>query len=217
MGQTERMIHVKQSKKGSWRLSEQRKHPYVVSTDESYVFLPILKNAHSYTSMFFEQGLGWIRCDPNNVTITEKTKIILLRDPIERWISGATEYLHLHHRDFDFNNDDLLMLLFDIIIVDEHTKPQVTFIEGIDLSNALFFNVDDKLTTNLSKWVRKKFNPFFNAPTNLWRNSKIENSTKKLINNRLSDFVNRYKERFEYCYEEDYNLINSINFYKGGI
>ena len=61
-------------------------------TNGEYAYIPILKNAHTWLTQVFRDGLKWDPVsDPKEISHCKK--IIVLRDPAERWISGMATYL----------------------------------------------------------------------------------------------------------------------------
>lgn len=115
----------------------------MLSPDEKWFYLNIPKNSSSSikkTLTDLEWTFGDIKDYP------DAGKIIVLRDPISRWISGMSEYLMMYHQDcidsiispMDFDCMPLLgeklglSLLFENMSFDDHTDRQAAFLIGID-------------------------------------------------------------------------------------
>lgn len=219
------MSKINQTLNQPWRLSEQRYHPYVVSLDNQFVYVPILKNAHKFATHVFANQCRWNKIFPKNnhpfskidFSINHYKKLIVLRDPIDRWISSMSAYLFLHHTKWDYQNNDLFELLFDVIIIDEHTKPQVNFLENIDIEDCVFFNFNTNLTDNFQSWINDNIDPDIQIGVNTPKNNTEHKPLQNYIKTKLSSMVLNYKDRLFSTYKEDYNLINSIQFYKRSV
>ena len=83
----------------------------------------IPKNASTAISTY----IAWKPTDYK--AINRRTYIAVFRDPVDRWISGATEYLW---RGQNFDGLDITTVDLDRIHLDKHTAPQHTFIDMLD-------------------------------------------------------------------------------------
>lgn len=165
--------------------------------------------------------------------------IVVLRNPVERWVSGIAQYINTYilsvygpngpifpgepitEFDFVMSADDFIAnynqnterLLFDVIFqFDDHVWPQVDFFQNIkpDVKRTYFY-IDDQFTNRVSSYLNIDF------VENLDYNSSKHNSNM----NRLQDFfTNRLelrpelKSRLIKAYSRDYDLINSVDFYE---
>lgn len=155
--------------------------------------------------------------------------IILLRDPVERWISacpGADKIVELAKRygdDVDAICNNLAISTTDHIFLpwqkDEHTTPQVDFIAGVDLDNAVFFRCDRRLSSNVEHFLRSRgfFDHKVSAPAPINENPSNHNPLLKQAADawRLILQTPRYLEKYKIAYERDYELIDSVEFYDG--
>jgi len=186
-------------------------HP---DTDLMYVNIP--KNASSWTKPNLLDW-GWEFYNYHTDNLYNKHALVVLRDPIDRWLSGIAEYMYLHHRELDTAHlsNSFFNLVFDRIAFDDHTEQQVLFLEKLDLNNCTFFYCGPQ--------YRELFSTFLNANEmpNRYHNYEYQHVTdndfdrrkfrqifKKVLNNNP-----KYIRNLEWHFTKDYKLINSVKFY----
>ena len=117
--------------------------------DLMYVYIP--KNASSWTKPNLKDW-GWeffnYRTDRLN-----KHALVILRDPVERWLSGIAEYLTLYHKDMVKPWKETEDIIFDRITFDDHTEKQTKFLEGLDTDNCTFMMCDESYRQNFSNFI----------------------------------------------------------------
>jgi len=110
------------------------------------LYVDIPKNASSFTSELLWNS-GWIHTNEDAVNLINldllNEVVVILRDPIDRWISGISQYAMSHllpkvegyvPTEELFNNyyNHLVeKLLFNTVMFDDHTTPQYYFIQDI--------------------------------------------------------------------------------------
>jgi hypothetical protein len=136
----------------------------LVSPDQQFFSLKIPKNASSFLVKNLVE-LDWEHA--NIEDWPESNLLVVLRDPIDRWISGMVEYLFLYHEptisqlSAPFNYEFLpllgerlgLSLLFERMSFDDHTERQCSFLQNVSLSKITWFRFDEGLKTNLSNFL----------------------------------------------------------------
>ena len=172
--------------------------------DKTYIHIP--KNASSFVKgVLIGSGGFWHHSE----TLTNSSEnLIVLRDPIDRWLSGITQYLHNSKQDLSINE------IFDKITFDDHTDLQTYFLQDVDLSHATFMFVDENLRANLANWI---YNHGYrtNVDIAIEYNASGEDdraATKDYYTNLLDqhpEFVLKLQQHFE----EDYKLIGKVKFY----
>jgi hypothetical protein len=172
--------------------------------DVSYIHVP--KNASSFVKgVLMGCGGFWHHSE---TLVNSKENLVLLRDPIDRWCSGITQYLH--NSKLDLSIDEI----FDRITFDDHTDLQTYFLQGVDLDHATFILVNDSLKANLNDWIYDRAYRTnvdiaiqYNASADDDRRTTKEYYVKLLEQN--PDLVLKLKDYFA----EDYKLIESVKFY----
>ena len=172
--------------------------------DISYIHVP--KNASSFVKgVLIGSGGFWHHSE---TLVNSKENLVMLRDPIERWCSGITQYLYDSKQDLSVDE------IFDRITFDDHTDLQTYFLQGVDLSLATFMFVDISLRKNLAHWISDRSyrtNVDIAIEYNASREDEratIKDYYMKLLDQN-PDRVLKLKKHFE----TDYQLINQIKFY----
>lgn len=182
--------------------------------DLMYVNIP--KNASSWTKPNLLDW-SWENYNYHTDNLYHKTAMIVLRDPVERWLSGIAEYLYLYHRDWPAEafTRNMLDLVFDKIAFDDHTEKQVYFIEGLDLSRCIFFWFDDNYRERFGRFLAEN-----SMPNKYHRYAKqhvsdldpVRKNYKEIFTSAIND--SKYLYQIKEYFKQDYELINSVTFYK---
>jgi len=182
--------------------------------DLMYVNIP--KNA----SMFVRSNLPSIdKWAWENYYLTTRTNKILavLRDPIERWLSGLAQiYYQTDFKESDMSNS-FLRLLFDKVGIDDHTERQVLFLNDLDINKCIFFKFDDNLRYNISGFFKTEFNIDHDLTLLQKINASSEDIRKENIKNIFKKFINKnswFKNKLLMYYEEDYKLLAQVTYYE---
>jgi len=172
--------------------------------NKTYIHIP--KNASSFIKgVLIGSGGFWHH---SQTLINSNENLIILRDPIDRWCSGITQYLHNNNLELSIDE------VFDKITFDDHTDLQTYFLQGVDLNHATFMSVDNNLKANLANWV---YNNGYrtNVDIAIQYNASNEDNrvtTKDYYTNLLKqrpDLMLKLKKYFD----ADYELINRVKFY----
>lgn len=189
--------------------------------DLMYVNIP--KNASSWTKPNL-LGLHWEFYNYHQDHLHHKHAMVVLRDPVERWLSGICEYFTLYHRDIDTTefNSAFYDLLMEQITFDDHTEKQAYFINGLNPNRITFFWCDADYRLYFSQFLRNQGIPeaarYANydfqhttedRPDGDTRRLKFKNIFKHLLDNPV------YLERIKQHYTPDYELINKVKFWRG--
>lgn len=175
---------------------------YYVSNTYNLLYIPIPKNASQYATGYFRDVLKWrIHCDESIRQLDHgyfriwsctkhQRKIVILQDPLTRWIKGISQFAETVLPNLDTNNDELLKFLYTHIDFDDHTTPQVNFIHNLDTDDIDFFNLDENLELNLNTYLASKIpNEYIVIPDNLYKNETTEYSRKYLLRNKLESII----------------------------
>lgn len=138
----------------------------LISPDKQYFYLNIPKNASSSIKKILVP-LDW---EFGNIYDYPTAQvIIILRDPIDRWVTGITEFLLMYHQDtvckivepniydwYPLLGESLGMsLLFDTMTFDDHTERQAMFLQNIEFSRCIWLKLDSNLNANFEKLLNE--------------------------------------------------------------
>ena len=186
---------------------------------DNTVFIPIPKNSSSYIGQLLLKN-GWEIGNFLNTDLTNKHAIVLIRDPIDRWISGMTQYLCSALLKNGRTSSDIINnwnsivedLVFDQIIFDDHTEKQVYFIHGIPRENCVFFNSAKHPEQAIKNYLTTQ-GIDLNTDMDIDRNQTQGNEHKELLVNFLRNQLTQNPNlttRLMNIYREDYTLWNAI-------
>jgi hypothetical protein len=187
----------------------------------NYIFIPIPKNASSYTKRIWELQCGMTTKIPDNFITNpiqlSKKKIVVLREPYERYISGLLEYLYRAQISCDqVDFDDL----FKTFAFDGHTSLQVQFLEGIDTDTCIFLKFGSSYSNDLTHLIQHKLHrnqKFPGGEFTGWRYNRTSTRPEKVaMLDKLTEYLDNHEEVVlslkEYLIP-DYNLFNNVQFY----
>jgi hypothetical protein len=186
---------------------------------DNLVYIPIPKNSSSYIGQLLLKN-NWNVGNFLTTDLTNKQLIILLRDPIDRWISGMAEYLCSSLLKNGRTSDDIIKnwnnivqdLVFDRVIFDDHTEKQVYFIQSIPIENCVFFN-STKQPEQAVKQYLTTHNIDLNIDIVIDRNQTQGNKYKESLVDFLRDHLAQnpsLTNKLMNTYREDYTLWNVI-------
>ena len=210
------------------------------------IYVNIPKNASSWTkhhmpgalfnyvtkTFYTDPGLSFSQIPRWPAGLLAVSYLLILRDPIDRWITGLAQYLNgwapdhpLHINNIDWN------MVFDKVVFDSHTQPQCEFIQGIDHDHTFWLRCDKNLTTNFAQ----VFEQFTGRPLaittqdqdpdnvfNVTRKNKPtvgEVFTTELQQNIVDKIKTvlsqnpQFVDRLCAYYQNDIDLYNSVKFY----
>jgi hypothetical protein len=168
-----------------------------------YQYLPILKNAHSWAKILLETNLQFTKTDRNKILPIGKV-IVILRDPVERWIAGAAQYLSAYDPDVcsEFvSNDNFMKLLCDIGRIDGHTNRQLDVFFDFNIKQCIFFKCDSTLEPTMHHFIKTIAKRDTVVPCDQYHRFEEGNESKLIayqaLTERLKDHeyfdrVNRY-------------------------
>lgn len=184
-----------------------------------HCYISIPKNASSFLRETFKDT-GWKHMHVG-MNMEIDAVVVVLRDPIERWITGISQHIttnilgenfgSTHYLEHD--NELVHKLIFDQVVFDDHTEQQSWFLEPFDLNKAVFFYCDHNLNQNLDNYFKGQFQlaskPYVNVSKDQFDNANLVEHFKKLVYNNKTHY-NRLRSYFV----RDYDLINSVRFYE---
>lgn len=167
--------------------------------------------------------------------------IVVLRDPLSRWISGIVEYLFAYHAHTAetwakdpmgigvsnlHTNQLAVELLIDRCVFDDHSDLQCSFIDQLPWDQCYFFRMEDDLETKINKFLTEKCINYFKKPRQRPIKLERENVTdpnssdvvmrqKALVQktvSRLLEANQTYMDRVNDYLAPDYELIKRVSF-----
>lgn len=197
----------------------------MVTTKPELVYINIPKNASTWTrtqlTMFDAVSDNYLI----NSDLVKKPILVILRDPIERWISGISWYMTLNHQNLlekcetdEKIKSTVLSIMTTRVVLDPHTIPQSVFLQGIDFSKTTFIMTqhnNDNYREKFSQFFKKELgidNSFDQAPSQHVAEGNPEQS--RWVNIFQSALDNKCVEKIQKFYHEDIQLINKVKFYE---
>ena len=190
------------------------------SKEYDIIYVPILKNAHTWGQDFFSHNFGCnevVVVHEKNFQLFENTIFLaILRDPIDRWISAITQYLVAFDDPVKLLDDVIIQkIITDGIIFDDHAKTQKSSLLGINKNNIVGFMCDEKLEENINKFFLINFNlPAKSLVANsISHNVAVYDDSKKFLYPKIKNMVYQNEEivnKLKKFYEIDYELIKSL-------
>jgi hypothetical protein len=166
-----------------------------------------------------KEDWNWKFCNYHTDKIN-KTAIVVLRDPVDRWISGFATYASSwilgpgygsdHFRD-DYNQLTE-RFIFDQIVFDDHTTEQVQYLMQLPNVPVTYFKLNHELGTNLEKFIDLPLGLNNPIPSNI----SEDNYDTKMIAEHMRHRINQdpvLHAKIINRYQADYELIRSANYY----
>lgn len=189
-----------------------------IDQDRTLMYVPIEKTAtrviQSMVTTLEFQELDFFRSKNQAVPA-----MVVLRDPVQRWVSGLVEYLLRTKQNLDdMTKANFVAQVFDQVLFDIHTCPQHRFVAGLE-GQTTYIWFDQKQKPQLIECVSKYFNEHGFA--NEWTPNKFPNTdnlisdSKKQLTQLFEDMLQRpdMLQKIKTFYSKDYELIESIKFY----
>ena len=190
----------------------------------SFMWIPIEKNASKVIRSALAPK-GFNEYNFHKLKKYNVPSVIVLRDPIERWISGLVEYLLLVYLDTTQSLNNMTRhnitpdIVFEQIAFDSHTFPQSWFLEGLGTQRD-FIWFDDREKSQFVQTVSKYFAQ--KGIANSWRYEDFLDPDKDIVQKQqltqqYTDLLQNNPDllqKVKNFYAQDYELIDSIEFYK---
>jgi hypothetical protein len=185
---------------------------------EGVFYLNIPKNASTYTTnLLLANGWNYYNLNENPVPAQA---IAILRDPVERWISGYATYAASFVLGYGYGSDHFRedynnlteRIIFDQLIFDDHTTEQVKFIEQIKHIPTTYFKLNYELGMKLESFFKCPLG--LNNPVNA--NVSEDNYDVKSIAKHMRFIVEQdpvLRAKIIAKYQADYDLIKTANYY----
>lgn len=185
----------------------------MISPNKDFFWLSIPKNASTFMTNVLQQN-QW---EFDSISFYKNKDVIcILRDPVERWISGFTTYCCLnllseHYGSARFltdYNELFERLVFDNIVFDDHTTPQVDFVNLIPKTKNIIYLYanSDTLFSQFENTVNQKLEyDIHHTDNNSKENNYDANQISQWIKSRLTPEL---EQKIKMQYNQDYHLID---------
>lgn len=205
---------------------------YDKENHKTYVFVPIPKNASSWTKAVFKEALHFNYLTnsfesrlPDNINAgailtCKREYVIVLRDPVDRWVTGVAQMVGSSGVK---NLKNFQQLVDTPIVENNHVEPQCSFINNIEIQHTTFFDAGDNYTKKLFLWAKERDIKHLLSVPDIFgdRENSFNFSNKKTkewcnFMNDLKLFLQDNKECYNNvctAYYQDFALRESINFY----
>lgn len=164
--------------------------------ERDLVYVNIPKNASTSIKM------AWGKNSANFLdnTFNNPQYVVVLRDPLSRWISGMAQTLHTQERKYW---DEVI----ECIVGDNHTVEQYRFLEGLEHKDVAWFRFDN--LSALESFINQEIPVEYATAGN-----KLKEDATEYVLNKLEN--QSFKQRVVDFYHKDYELYNSVNYYNAG-
>lgn len=186
----------------------------LISPDDKFFFLNIPKNASTFMSMVLHQN-NWYYA--NLSEFKGKTVICLLRDPLERWISGMATYSGLYLLGKNYNSSHFIAdynnltekLIFDNIVFDDHTVPQSDFINCVpnDKDIVYFSMKANSIIKVISDYLG--YSLTYDPSITNQNSTDSNHDTKQITDFLKSQMTQEHENKIRIKYKQDYQLLNN--------
>jgi hypothetical protein len=186
---------------------------------EGVFYLNIPKNASTYLSNILLSN-GWQHHTLGDSSHLVRQSIVVLREPVERWISGFATYCSSWVLGPNYGSDHFVedyndlteRLIFDNLVFDDHTTPQSRFVDQLPiLMHTTYFELNRDTVSNISQYLNCNLNVSV-VDANVSEDHYDQKQISKFIRSRLTnrpDLIERINEQ----YANDFNLIDSVQYY----
>lgn len=194
--------------------------PYIYSkmpiyqSNGLYTYIWVYKNAHQALRNFF-YSLGFNTEYQFPTQISKEQHIVVIREPLERWVSGLVQYLSGRTPNLELT-DDIMKICIDHTVMDLHTELQIKFLHGLNFNQCVFFYMDNLLEHNLKHFLESRLGIKIDITIPI-RNPSNNLNHKTYITNYLD--INQFdRQNLIKSLELDYKLIeeikNTVGFYE---
>lgn len=183
-------------------------------------YLNIPKNASTFLTNVLREN-GWEYYELTEYHQREvKRCFVVMRDPIDRWVSGFATYASSWLLGEGYGSDHFVedyntlteRIIFDTLVFDDHTTPQITFINQLhEYEDVTFFKLNNDLMKQLGQFTGQDL-VINQVDDNNSENNYDQRQISKLIRNRI-DNNPTLKAKIIEQYSDDYLLLTRAKFY----
>ena len=183
--------------------------------DVDFVYVPVTRCGSTWLRTVFEsnnfskyQIIEELQELSEFPEVRDKTKLIVLRDPMERLISGMYA-----PEDFDLDTIYSKEKIFTNFPTDVHTCPQIKFLVGVPIDKAIYIKYENSATWGPEIYdLLKTMIPDFKESPVKWENWGHGSSPKDLLDIARNDKV-IYNNLMEYL-KEDQEFFDQVKWHE---
>lgn len=183
--------------------------------DVDFVYVPVTRCGSTWLRTVFEsnnfskyQIIEELQELSEFPKLRDKTKLIVLRDPMERLISGMYA-----PEDFDLDTIYSKEKIFTNFPTDVHTCPQIKFLVGVPIDKAIYIKYENSATWGPEIYdLLKTMIPDFKESPVKWENWGNGSSPKDLLDIARNDKV-IYNNLMEYL-KEDQEFFDQVKWHE---
>jgi|TARA_R110000824_G_scaffold310707_2_gene497987 hypothetical protein len=171
-------------------------------TDQGITYVHIPKNASSFIKGCL---LGSQKFTYSLSLVKNNRYLVVLRDPIDRWVSGMAEYE---------SNSKQTNIAYQQITFDDHTETQWYFLDGVILDQCDFIMINDSFKDNLAHWFNEQ--GYITDINNATKSNSSQGTAKESLKSKyqaIVDTVPAFVLKLKKHFADDYALINRVKFY----
>lgn len=201
------------------------RHPYGQSVRlGAHVYVPIPKSASTWCKQIWAPGhdFDFIADDDQDLNY-----VVILREPVDRWLAGFAQCQVGNDPSWEGHWERLGWdWVFDTVVFDNHTEPQVSFLAGLDLARVIWFRFGPSLESDMLDWMQHTMGYNHRAiaadryagrdqPPRTFRNGQVGRSQSEILvmAQQALDTRPGALDLIKNFYREDYDLWQSVKFY----
>jgi hypothetical protein len=190
----------------------------MINVEQKFFYLSIPKNASTFLSSVLHDN-EWKFWNVNRGNFDKA--IIVLRDPVERWISGFATYVAHYLLFDDYRSQSFIRdyntlverIVFDNLIFDDHTMPQSFFVNQLPDSIEKYFVWANKNNTIKNIETLTQTNLIVD-PETFANSNDFFADTRDLVKFFQSHLDSNLIDKIKSVYQDDYNLIESVKIHE---
>jgi hypothetical protein len=174
-----------------------------IHIDSHTIYIPTLKCANNWCQDLLLEA-GYTKTHSR----TADRVLIVVRDPIQRWVSGIVTYLRIWHKSDRTPSAlrySLDTLLDRSLTPDLHTTPQSVYVQHLDADQLLAFDM-----ATVEQTLPKYLN--INVEPHRYRNSTAEHDFMRWAHQIVAPLSVRYGDRLREIYSSDYALLSKVQY-----
>lgn len=190
-----------------------------------YNYFPIVKNAHSWGTLFFKKHYNFNYS--YDLNLFDNKFIVFVREPINRWYSGVVQWIAFQTLNGKKLSEDFVLsefelkIIFSAVTVDAHSTTQCTFLNKLDFNKCKFFDMDSPdFSKNLKHFLEnhmgknitdsdfEKYHVITDMPLKVNLKKQLQNAynndtifQKQLLDYHKNDLSTYYRIKEKHLYE----------------